>query len=86
MNIKVSSFNQVYMKHLKCPIIAIYINPDDFSNKCVARLYDLEKPTSVVLIKDSLEEIRQDIINSCPNMVRFDRAKNDPRCIVETWI
>lgn len=86
MDKKVLSLQVVDTRDLECPIIAIYINPEDYPKNAVARLFDLDKPTNVVLVKKSLEELREDIIKSFPDMVRFDRAKSDTRSIVETWI
>jgi hypothetical protein len=84
--ITVNSFSEVDLSDLQCPIIAVYINPVDYPQDCVARVFDLEQPTNIILIRRTLEELRTDIIQTYPWMVRFDRAKNDVQCIAETWL
>jgi len=84
--IELNSFQQADISDLICPIVAIYINPVDYPTAAVARLFDLEHPTNVILIRNTIEELREDIIASFPSMVRFDRAKNDALSTTETWI
>lgn len=38
---------------LVLPIIAVYKNPEDYPNDCVARVFDLERPTNVIIVKES---------------------------------
>jgi hypothetical protein len=83
---EINSFQEVDMQGLKCPIIAIYRNPDDYPQAAVARLFNLEEPMNVILVRNTVAELREDIMKSCPWMVRFDRAKNDVLSISETWI
>lgn len=86
MTIEVNSFTEVDISELQVPIVCIYINPVDYPDKVVARMFDLENPLNIILVRYTLEEIREDITKSFPHMVRFDRDKNDVRCITETWI
>lgn len=84
--VTVNSFSEVDVSGLKCLIIAVYINPLDYPQDCVARIFDLDQPTNIILSRRTLEELRADIIQTFPHMVRFDRAKNDVQCVAETWI
>ena len=84
--IQANSFMEVDIQNLICPIIAIYIKPDDYPDKVVARVFDMEIPTNIIVIRDTLEELREDIQEAYPWMLRFDRAKNDVLCIAETWL
>lgn len=38
---------------LVLPIIVVYKNPEDYPNDCVARVFDLERPTNVIIVKES---------------------------------
>ncbi len=65
------------------PIISVYKNPGEYPCNFVARLWDLETPTKYIILKNSLEEIR----NAIPK--RFFNLGRDPyddSIIVETWI
>ncbi|MFP7486281.1 hypothetical protein SFC65_19145 [Priestia filamentosa] len=65
------------------PIISVFYDTVDIPKKYAARLFDLEKPTNVVVIKDTLEEIR----SSIPlQYTRIDRQPNDHPTVVEVWI
>lgn len=86
MTIEVNSFQEVDIRGLQVPIVCIYNSPEDYPDKVVARLFDLENPLNIVLVRYSIEEIREDIMKSFPHMVRFDRNKNDLKSITESWI
>lgn len=70
-------------KLARFPLICIYNSPEDYPGKYVARLWDGDKPTTLVAIADSLEEIRE---TKPPEMMIMDRMPNDDLVIVETWI
>lgn len=67
----------------KYPVITIYKNPKDYPNNFVARLFDFSKPTKMIVLKDSLEEIREAIPGT---MVWFPRLREDDEKIVECWM
>lgn len=71
-------------KFVKVPIIVIYKNPKDYQDKFVARLWDINnKPTKFVVIKDTLDEIR----NAIPKRLkRIPRIVNDDPVIIETYL
>jgi endonuclease V-like protein UPF0215 family len=70
-------------KSTRFPLICIYKNPADYPGKYVARLWDVDKPTNLVAIAESLEEIRE---TKPPEMVIMQRQPNDDPVIIETWI
>lgn len=82
----VKSFSEVDVSNLKQAIICVYRMPEDFPDKCVARIFDGTKPTNVVIIKETVEEIREDIIKNFPDKIPFARCKEDCKSIVESWI
>ncbi len=65
------------------PIIAIYNNPADYPGKYVARLWDINKATKFIVVRDSLEEIRKTIPSY---MARLGACSMDDPVIVETWL
>jgi len=83
---EVNSFLEVDISELRQPIICVYQKPEDYPNKYIARIFDGTKPTNTVLIKETVEEIREDIANTFPYMLPFARSKEDVKCIVESWI
>lgn len=68
----------------KIPVICVYRKPSDYPEKYVARVFDVTTPTEYVVVKDTLEEIR----NAIPKMrfVRFKRRHDDAPEIVESYI
>lgn len=71
-------------KVCRVPIIAVYKNPSDYPEQYVARLWDIHKrPTRFVMVKESLESIRQNILAT---MTRLDPCQDDDPILVETWI
>lgn len=71
------------IKITRLPLICIYNSPSDYPGKYVARLWDVDKPTNMVAIAESLEEIRG---AKPPEMMIMGRMPNDDPVIVETWI
>lgn len=65
------------------PIIAIYNSPADYPGKYVARLWDINKATKFIAIRDSLEEIRKTIPSY---MTRLGACSMNDPVIVETWL
>lgn len=67
----------------RCPTITVYKKPNDYPEHFVARLFDFSKPTNMIILKDTLEEIRATIPDV---MVRFDRFREDDDKIVECYM
>jgi hypothetical protein len=65
------------------PIISVFYNTADIPMKYAARLFEFNRPTNVVVIKDTLEEIRK-VIPS--NLTRMERQSNDHPTVVEVWL
>ena len=71
------------IKISRCPIIVIYDKPSDYPNYFVARLFNFSKPTKMIILKDTLEELRETIPSS---MVWFERFNKDDEKIVECYM
>lgn len=88
-NIEVKRIGKQEMKVLDgSPMIAIYERPEDFPEKFVARLFDMHdkkhKPTEIIAIADTLEDIRRKI--PCWKMSSIKNLSTDDARIVEVWI
>lgn len=60
----ISSFNEIDMKEYTMPIICIYNSPSDYKGMFVARLFDVNKPTPIILMRITLDAIRNEIPES----------------------
>lgn len=65
------------------PIITIFNSPTDYPGKYVARVFDVDKPTTLAAVADTYEELMQAIP---AGMVRLERNEKDDPVILETWI
>lgn len=83
---EVRSFSVVDIGNLKQPVICVYRSPADYPDKCVARIFDGTNPTNIVIIRETVEEIREDIAKNFPDKIPFARCREDCKCIVESWI
>lgn len=70
-------------KQTKLPMITVYEKPADYPNQYVARVWDVNRPTRLIALADTLEEIREAIPQEMYNIKR--QPQDDP-CIVEVWI
>lgn len=70
-------------KQTKLPMITVYKHPEDYPEQYVARVWDVNKPTHIIALADTLEELREAIPEGMYNLGR--RPQDDP-CIVEVWI
>lgn len=82
---KVDSASQMNLERLKLPLIAIYQNPDDYPGYYIARLFDIDRPTNVVMMKKELAELQKDI-REHTGLVWIKRSPNDVPALVGTWI
>lgn len=82
---KVASIREVDFSGLKVPFIAVYKSPEDFPGKCVARIYELDKPTDTLMIKETLTEIEEDI-KKYTGMRFFPKWDGDVPSLVGVWM
>jgi hypothetical protein len=79
----ISSFKEINFSNYKIPIICIYENPKDHRGMFVARLFDLDKPQPIILMRPSVEAIRGEIPES---FSLVPKSGQDDPAIVESWI
>lgn len=82
---RIQSIQEVDFSGLKVPMLAVYKNPEDFPGYCVARVYDLDKPTDTVMVKKTLTEIEMDI-RKHTSMVFLPRGAEDVASLVGVWM
>ena len=81
---QLESIEQVNLNRFKFPIIAVYENPKDFPGRIVARIFETNVPTDIIIVKQSLEEMQQDL--SKTGMIFLPRTKQDDPVLIGTWI
>lgn len=82
---EIRSFADADISKLKLPIICVYQHPDDYPDKCVARIFDGERATDIAITRNTVDEIREDILKHFPTMQPFGRYKRDYKSYVESW-
>lgn len=70
----VETIQEVDLSQLKFPVISIYEYPVDYPDEYVARIFDLDKPTSVIMKA------------SCLWLLKFDIEKHTAFTFVEPFI
>ncbi|WP_421383130.1 hypothetical protein ACOJQI_02245 [Bacillus salacetis] len=79
----INSFKEIDLGEYTMPIICIYNSPSDHQGMFVARLFDVNQPTPVILMRPSLDSIRKEIPE------RFSlvpKAAGEDANIVESYI
>ena len=81
----VSTIQQIDIRNMKLPIIAVFEHPEDYPDKYVGRIFEIDQPTEYVVIKDSLQELQDDIGKHFVG-VFLTRAKKDVPSMVGCWV
>ena len=81
----VESIREVDFSGLKVPFVAVYGHPDDFPDKYVARIYELDRATDTIMAKETLEEIEMDIKEHTA-MTFIPRGTADVPSLVGVWM
>ena len=84
-NKKVYSLKEVDFSNLDIPMAVVFEKPADFPDKYIVRIFDCNIPTNILIIRDSLEECREDI-TAAGFLACLERDSRDALSIVETWI
>ena len=82
---RVESIREVDFSGLKVPFVAVYGHPDDFPDKYVARIYELDRATDTIMVKETLEEIEMDIKEHTA-MTFIPRGTADVPSLVGVWM
>ena len=83
----VPSLAGIQMSGLKVPMAAVYHNAKDLPGTYCCRLWEATTsiPTNIVITRDTLDEIREDI-KKAGFKTKFPAGVGEDRVIVETWI
>lgn len=81
MDTQVGSIAQVDLGGLKCPVIIIF--QEDTTH--IARIYEADQPTDVVIIKESFADLQRDIAANT-KMTFIWRDPGDDRRVIGVWI
>lgn len=82
---RVGSMAEVDMRKLRVPLVAVYAYPDEYPEKCVARIYDMGEATDTAMVMDSVDEIREDIeLNT--DLVFFPPGRDDVDSLEGVWL
>ena len=81
----VSSIACVDLDRFMLPAVAVHQDPIEHPGKNVARIFDVSTPTNTVIIKDTLEEIMEDIKTNT-DMVFLKRTADDTPSLVGVWL
>ena len=82
---RVETIAQVDFSEVHVPVIGVYKYPEDFPQEYVARVFDGSRPTNVIMIADTLDEIMEDI-GSNTDLVFTLRGAEDVPSLVGAWI
>lgn len=82
---RADSISEVDMSGLKMPFIAVYDHPVDFPDHYVARIFDINRPTDTIIIKNSLADIQKDIRENTA-MLFMLRGAEDVKSLVGVWV
>jgi hypothetical protein len=80
---ELKSFREIDLSQFDFPLITIYFSPDDFPDKYVARLFDMDKPTPYYVWKWSLSMLEVEIP---PHMVFMERQEEDAQSILGVYM
>lgn len=82
---KVSSMCQVNFASLRSPVIEVHESPSDYPGKYMARIFDVDVPTDIVMVKDTLAELQNDI-RQHTDMIFFTRGMEDVESLIGAWV
>ena len=80
-----NSIAEADLSGLRMPIVTMYRSPKDYPGKCVARIWDGDRPTETVVIKDTVGEIDEDM-HRHTSMFWIPPTADDDPAIMGAWI
>lgn len=74
------SLEEVDMSDLNLPLIAVFEHPRDYPEKIVARIFDGERPSNTILLKDKITDMMAELATT--SMVWMPPHKDDPSNLI----
>lgn len=69
---------------MSLPLWTIYEHPHDFPNNYVARLWNMDQPSTTIIVTPDLETLREQMMEM--HLTPIPRWADDDPCIVEVWV
>ena len=82
---QVESSHEIEFSKLRYPIIAVYQSTSDYPGYYIARVFDVDKPTNIIMVKKDLNESQEDIAKHT-GMIWLRRHPDDDSVILGTRI
>lgn len=80
----VNSLEELDTDEMFYPSFGVFLNTTDYLGVCVARLFDLDKPTNVVIVRENVREMNKLFRNT--RLMFWPRDPKDPKELVGTWM
>ena len=80
----VNSLEELDIDEMYYPSFAVFLNATDYPGVCVARLFDLDKPTRFVIVRENVREMNKLFRNT--RLMFWPRDPRDPKELVGTWM
>lgn len=84
-NREIESMREIDLSAYMFPMIAVYDNPKDYPGTCVARLWDLDIPTDIVMCRQTVQELNEDI-KKYTHLMFIPRFEEDDPVIAGVWV
>lgn len=82
---KVNQIKEIDFTGYQVPMLVVFEHPKDYPDQYVARVFDLDEPKHIIMLKNTLVEMQREIQENT-NMIFTGRNKEDDPCIVGVWI
>ena len=83
-DIRAESINEIHLEAFQGLYIAEYHSAEEYPGKYVARIYAKGKPTNIVVIKDTQEELEEEL--SQTGMTIFSPGAEDMPQLIGVWM
>lgn len=84
-DVKVNSIREVALSLMELPQVAVFDKPADYPDKAVARVFDNDLPTNVIMVADEPEALKEDIRKNT-TLMWFPRGKDDHESVVGVYM
>ena len=84
-DVLVQTSHQIGFSRLQMPIIAVYKDQKDYPGYYVARVFDVNRTTNIIMAKKDFLELQRDI-GKHTGMIWLHRTPQDDPALMGTWI
>lgn len=83
-DIIVQNINQIDLSGIRMPVFAVYDHPEDYPDHCIARLFDTDRPTNIIIKRSTVKEMQRYFRKT--TLMFSPRDPKDARSLVGTWM